>query len=174
MIPAAGAGRPKGGRFMGASGANAGRPFGFLIMLTMGALAWALLLHDSFRFSPGGGDSIVSSAFVIIYDVLMVWTALVVLTTVAAMKGAMPAAGWISAVVLLPASGVATVAAIDFASRGGRWALIAPCLLPPLIAAYAAWARFPGLQAAVAAKAATYGAWGIVAAVSAVVGYAAM
>ncbi|MFT4099095.1 MAG: hypothetical protein QM651_18390 [Rhodoblastus sp.] len=159
---------------MGASGANAGRPFGFLIMLAMGALAWGLLLHDSFRFAPGGGDGVVGSAFIVVYDVLMVWTALVVLTTLAAMKGAMPASGWIAAAVLLPASGVATVAAIDFASRGGRWALIAPCVLPPLIAAYAGWARFAGLRAAVPAKVATYGTWGGVAAVSAIVGYAAM
>ena len=57
-----------------------------------------------------------------------------------------------------------------------RWmrALLAPCLLPPLIAAYAGWARFAGLRAAVPAQAATYGAWGIVAAVSAAVAYAAM
>lgn len=159
---------------MDASMAKGGRPIGFLIMLGMGALAWALLLHDGFGFNPGGGDQVLSSAFAIIYDVLMVWTALVVLTAVAAIQGAMPAGGWIAAIVLLPASGAATAAAIDFASRGGRWALLAPCLLPPLIAAYAAWARFPRLRAALPAKVATYGAWGLVAVVSAVAGYAAM
>lgn len=154
--------------------AKGGRPTGFLIMLAMGALAFALLLVDAFRFRPGGGDQVLSNAFAIIYDVLMVWTALVVLTAVAAIKGAMPASGWIAAIVLLPASGAATVAAIDFASRGGRWALLAPCLLPPLIAAYAGWARFAGLRAAVPAKVATYGVWGAVAVLSAVVAYAAM
>lgn len=140
----------------------------------MGALAFALLLHDSFRFHPGGGDAVLSAAFTIIYDVLMVWTALVVLTAVAAIQGDMPASGWIAAIVLLPASGAATVAAIDFASRGGRWALLAPCLLPPLIALYATWARLPRLRAMLPAKAVTYGVWGVVLALSAFAGFAAM
>ncbi|MCC0006313.1 MAG: hypothetical protein H6872_14750 [Methylobacteriaceae bacterium] len=159
---------------MGASGANAGRPVGFLIILAMAALAFALLLHDAFRYRAGGGDAVLSAAFTIIYDVLMVWTALVVLTAVAAIQGDMPAGGWIAAIVLLPASGAATAAAIDLATRGGRWALVVPCLLPPLVAAYALWARLPGLRAAVPTKAATYGVWGVVLVLSAIAGYAAM
>lgn len=147
-------------------------PVLFYVFLAMGALAFGLMLHDAFRFRPGGGDSVLSAAFTIIYDVLMVWTALVVITAVAAIQGDMPASGWISAIVLLPASGATTVAAIDFATRGGRWALIAPCILPPLIALYAAWARLPGLRAMLPAKGATWGAWGVVAAVSAIAGYA--
>ena len=159
---------------MDTGGAQPGRPMGFLIMLAMGVLAWMLLLVDAFRFSPGGGDQVLSSAFAIIYDVLMVWTALVVLVLVAAIQGTMPPLGWISAIVLLPASGAATVAAIDLATRGGRWALALPCLLPPLIALYAAWARFPRLRATVPAGFATWGAWGLVAVVSAVAARAAM
>lgn len=146
----------------------------FLAILGVGALVFALLLVDAFHFRPGGGDRVLSAAFAIIYDVLMVWTVLVVLTAMAAIQGEMPPAGWGAAILALPASGAATVAAIDLASRGGRWALAVPCLLPPLIAAYAAWARFPRLRAAAPAGAATLGAWGAVAAVSAIVAWAAM
>lgn len=153
--------------------AKARRPRAFLIMLGFGALAWGLMLHDAFHFAPGGGDQVLSSAFAIIYDVLMVWTALVVITAVAAVQGSMPAIGWGAAIILLPASGAATAAAIDLASRGGRWALIVPCLLPPLIALYACWARLPRWRAALHAGPATALAWGVVAVVSAVAGYAA-
>ena len=159
---------------MGASGANAGRPVGFLIILAMAALAFALLLHDAFRYRAGGGDAVLSAAFTIIYDVLMVWTALVVLTAVAAIQGDMPASGWIAALALMPASGAATAAAIDLATRGGRWALVVPCVLPPLITLYATWARLPRMRAALPAKAATYGVWGVVLVLSAIAGYAAM
>lgn len=159
---------------MDTSGTKAGRAVGFLVMLTMAALAFALLLADAFRYRAGGGDAVLSAAFTIIYDVLMVWTALVVLTAVAAIQGDMPASGWIAAIVLLPASGAATAAAIDLATRGGRWALVVPCLLPPLIALYAAWARLPRLRAAMPAKVATYGVWGAVLTLSAIAAYAAM
>ncbi|MCB1542509.1 MAG: hypothetical protein KDJ25_17170 [Rhodoblastus sp.] len=151
-----------------------GSPGLFFVFLAMATLAFALLLADAFRYRAGGGDAVLSAAFTIIYDVLMVWTALVVLTAVAAIQGDMPAGGWIAAIVLLPASGVATAAAIDLATRGGRWALVVPCLLPPLIGSYATWARLPRLRAAVPAKAATYGVWGVVLVLSAVAGYGAM
>ena len=146
----------------------------FYVFFAMGALAFALLLADAFRYRAGGGDAVLSAAFTIIYDVLMVWTALVVLTAVAAIQGDMPASGWISAIVLLPASGAATAAAIDLATRGGRWALVVPCLLPPLIGFYAAWARLPRLRPMLPAKAATYGVWGVILVLSAIAGYAAM
>lgn len=146
----------------------------YFVVLAVAASFYALMLNDAFRYRAGGGDSVLSAAFAIIYDVLAVWIALAILLVMAAVKGEMPVGGRILAAVLAPASGVATVAAIDLATRGGRWALIAPCILPPLMAAYAAWARFPRLRAALPAKVATYGVWGLVLVLSAVAGYAAM
>lgn len=149
-------------------------PYLFMAVLALAALFYALLLNDGFRFKSGGGDAVLSASFAIIYDVLAVWVALAALLVIAAVKGAMPVSGRVAAVVLTPASGAATAAAIDLATRGGRWALVLPCLLPPLIALYAAWARLPRLRAAASAGVATAAIWGAVLVLSAAAGYAAM
>ena len=59
----------------------------------------------------------------------------------------MPSWAGIAALVLHPVSLVAVGATVDLLSSPGfDWALIVPGVLPPLIAAYALWARLPGLH----------------------------
>jgi hypothetical protein len=74
------------------------------------------------------------------------WLVLAVLLLVAAINGAMPAIGKIGAALALPLSAIAASVAIGLYGDGAVWAFAVPLLLPPLIMAYALWARLPSLQ----------------------------
>ena len=75
------------------------------------------------------------------------WLVLAVLLLIAALNGLMPVAGKIGAALLLPLSAIAASVAIDLYGNRADWAFAVPLLLPPLIMAYALWARMPSLQA---------------------------
>jgi len=86
-------------------------------------------------------------AFAAIFGVAL-WLVLALLLTVASVVGHMPLAGRVGAAILLPLSAVAASVAIDLYGGGSDdWAIAVPLLLPPVIAAYALWARLPEVQA---------------------------
>jgi lipoprotein NlpI len=77
---------------------------------------------------------------------LVAWILLGILLWIAAVKGQMPRLAGVIALVLLPLSAVSAAIAID-ANSGAAWYLpFLPMLLPPPIAAFAIWARFPALH----------------------------
>ena len=67
---------------------------------------------------------------------------------------------------LVPLSGVAAFVAIDMCSRHIQWAIAFPTTLPPLIAAYAMWARLPRLRALFPSYAISLATWVMVFVVS--------
>ncbi len=120
-------------------------PVGTLVLLVLASMLYAVmlanLLPDSGTDAAGRG---LAQAFGALMGLLL-WIVLAILLAVAAVKGAMPPAGW-AAIVLLPGSAVGAVVAAGLVERQPGWPILVPALLPLLIAAYAVWARFPRLH----------------------------
>lgn len=72
----------------------------------------------------------------------------------------MPPQARVAAAILLPLSGLTAIYATDLYASYAGWAIVAPALLPPLIALYAMWMRLPALHAALPAKVINAAAWG--------------
>ncbi|HLY89557.1 MAG TPA: hypothetical protein VKQ27_11295 [Acetobacteraceae bacterium] len=100
------------------------------------------------------------------FEIILVWILLAILLVVAGVQGAMTPPGVASAVVLLPASGVAAAVALgllaDRATAPFVWPIVVPAVVPPVVVAFGFWALMPSLRAAVPARFAVGGAWGIV------------
>ena len=122
-----------------------GPPIGTLVLLVLASMLYALMLAnltDSSGTDAAGRG--LNQAFAALVGLLL-WSVLAILLVVAAVKGAMPPAG-LAAILLLPASAVGAVVAAGLIEREPGWPIVVPALLPPLIAAYAVWARFPQLH----------------------------
>jgi hypothetical protein len=78
------------------------------------------------------------------------------------LMGEMPRWAAILACVVHPLSGIGALVAIDMMSRHAVWALLFPALLPPLVAFYAIWARFPRLHARLPARITSAVVWGAI------------
>ncbi len=76
-----------------------------------------------------------------------------ILVLIAAVKGEVPPAVLIAALVLILLSGLASGAAMDLLTRPRvmpfRWPIITPALVPPLVIAFCFWALIPSLRAVV-------------------------
>jgi hypothetical protein len=121
-------------------------PIGTFVLLVLASLLYALMLAnltDSSGTDAAGRG--LNQAFAALVGLLL-WSVLAILLVVAAVKGAMPPAGW-AAVLLLPASAVGAAVAAGLIEHEPGWPIVVPALLPPLIAAYAVWARLPRLHA---------------------------
>src|SRR5260370_41048636 len=77
-----------------------------------------------------------------------------------AANGRRRAGGGIAASILVPASAVAAVIALQFIKYHTGWQLLVPALIPPLIAAYAFWARLPQLHQALPPVLTGIAVWG--------------
>jgi len=140
-------------------------PFGTILLQALACVLYVTMLANV-RFSAGGGDAVVGEAIAELLFILLLWVTLALLLIASAVMGQMPRwAGFLS-LLLIPLSGVATVAAIDLCSRHARWAIVFPILLPLLIAFYAAWARFAKLHAAFPAKDISFVVWALIAVLS--------
>lgn len=123
---------------------DTGFPYGFVVALAIGAMLYlfmAMMLVDA-RHSDAAGRGM-AMGFGVVVAVLL-WIVLAVLLLLA--RKAIP--GWAIAclVVLVPLSAIATAVAIGLHSERGGLVVAVPFLLPPLLALYASWGRFPGLQ----------------------------
>jgi hypothetical protein len=135
-----------------------------IVVVALSALPYAMMLagigglHDVDGMSRGlaGLYTLVAAA--------ILWILLAVLLVNAAVAGEMPLWAGIAALVLHPASLVATVLAIDLlgSDRDHRWAIIVPISVPPLLAGYAFWARLPRLHAVLAPHPTGGVVWGAV------------
>ncbi len=96
--------------------------------------------------------------------IIFLWLLLAALGLIAALKGVMPPPAAVAALILIPASGVATMEALDLLSRPDLppffWPIAIPAGVPPLIVGFCFWALLPALRAAIPARHAAGAAWG--------------
>jgi lipoprotein NlpI len=126
-------------------------PVGLILLLVVAGFFYALMLLALTDLGRGGGDAAgrgIDAGFGFLFG-CAVWLLLGAALMIAGINGAMPVWAEIAIAVLWPLSGLAASVALDFVEhdRGGTaHYLLVPALLPPLIAAYALWARLPALQ----------------------------
>jgi hypothetical protein len=117
-----------------------------IVVLCFAAMLYLLMLAD--LWDTPGTDAAgrgLNQAFAALVG-LVLWILLGVLLVMAAARGRMPAVATLAAVVLLPLSAWAAAEAAGLYNRQNVWPYAVPVVLPPLIAAYAVWARFPRLH----------------------------
>ena len=132
------------------SGRRVAMTVAFFAVLVLAALLWAATVANTvtIRSSDQAGNAL-SQAYGVLMAIAL-FVLLAILLTLAAARGAMP--GWmrVAAVILVPASGAATIASIEIMSHGTewpvRWPLLIPALAPALIIALALWTRMPALR----------------------------
>jgi len=129
----------------------------FLLFAVACALYIAMLVKAATPL--GGGEAAFSDAIGSFFLTVALWIVLALLLVNAGLMGAMPRSSAIVAVLLVPLSGVAAFVAIDMCSRHIQWAIAFPATLPPLIAAYAMWARLPRLRVLFPSSAISLSAW---------------
>jgi hypothetical protein len=133
---------------------------GILLLVTL--LLWAAVAANcaTLNTSDPAGNSL-SYAYGV-FMVIGLWLLLAALLVIAGVRGGMPAGGAIAMVILLPATGAATIGAMVLMSGHPdvRWPLVIPVFAPALLIGYALWAYFPGVKASVPPAAANVAVWG--------------
>ncbi len=130
-----------------------------LVMLTLviGMAMFATAL--TMRNSDAAGNAMAAGFAAL--EAIAVHVLLGVLLIIAAASGRMPLLWGLAALLLLPGSGWAVVAAIEAMRHDGmRWLAIVVGGLPVLILLYCAWCFIPALHAAIAPTTAVAAAWG--------------
>lgn len=113
-----------------------------IVLAALAMFLWLILLammSDLGRSDPAGNAMAQGFAGL---GIILLWVLLSILALITATKGAMPK--WArGALLLVPASGVAAIAALELLARPGsapwHWPLVIPALVPPLIATYCLW-----------------------------------
>jgi hypothetical protein len=117
--------------------ASNGAVAGGIVLSAVIGLLWALNLATlaSLGNSDAAGNAI-GEAYAAI-QIIALWSLLTVLTVVACVKGVAPKAAKAAALVIVPASGFAAMAAADLLARAYLspflWPLVIPALVPPLV-----------------------------------------
>lgn len=97
-------------------------------------------------------------------EIILLWILLAILLLVTGVSGRMPWPATVAAVVLLPASGVAAMSALDLLADHDAppylWPIITPALVPLIIMFFGFWTLLPALRAAIPATIASGAAWG--------------
>ena len=138
-------------------------------ILTFVALfLWAALLATcgTFTASDAAGNGLAEVWAV--FSSFCLWASLAVILIIAGIKGRMAGRSIASAVVLVPASCAAAIAAIEILQYAGesRWTMIVPAVAPPLLLAYSAWLYFPACRAVVSRRLADGVTWTLLLALS--------
>jgi hypothetical protein len=129
----------------------------FTVLLGVAVLLWIATVANaiSIRSSDAAGNALSQAFGVLMAIALFVLLALVLVLGV--VRGEMPAWMRVALVVLVPASGAATVAAIEVLSQGTewpvKWPLIVPILAPLILIVVAVWSYSPSLRAMTAPRA---------------------
>src|SRR5580658_1444008 len=129
-------------------------------------LVW--VYHLSLLASLSGSDAAgngMAQGFAAVAMILL-WVLLGLLLIIAATTGGVPVAAVIAALVLLPASGLASGAALDLLIRPGvppfLWPIVTPAVVPPLVVAFCFWSLVPVLRSALPSGLAGAVVWGAV------------
>jgi hypothetical protein len=97
-------------------------------------------------------------------EIIVLWTLLGILLIVCGVSGRMPWPAALAAVVLLPASGFASVIALnllaDHQAPPFLWPIITPALVPPIVVGFGFWTLLPAMRAKIPAGVASGIAWG--------------
>jgi hypothetical protein len=122
-------------------------PVGTIVLIVLGVVPYAMVMAGMNELHDVDGISRGLAAVSAVVGIAILWIMLAILLVMGAANGRMPRWAAIAALILHPASLIAVGATVDLLSSPGfDWALIVPGVLPPLIAAYALWARLPGLH----------------------------
>ena len=137
-----------------------------IVLSVLILLVWAIVtstlstLGDS---DPAGNG--LAQAFAAI-EIILLWFLLAVYLIVTGVSGVMPWSAVIAAVVLVPASGLAAMVALELLADHGKppfyWPIVTPALVPPIILGFGFWTLLPRLRAAVPTLPAIGSAWGAV------------
>jgi hypothetical protein len=99
-------------------------------------------------------------------EVIALWLLLATLVIIAWAKGTMPTIAAIAAAILVPASGFATMIALDLLAKPEvspfLWPIAVPALVPPLIVAFCFWTLLPATHVLVPAAFAGAITWGAI------------
>ena len=123
----------------------------FTVLLGLAVLLWAATVANciTIRSSDAAGNALSQAFGTLMAIALFVLLAIVLVLGV--VRGSMPVWMRIAMVVLVPASGAATVAAIEVLSQGTewpvRWPLAVPVLAPLVLILLALWSYLPSLRA---------------------------
>ena len=133
------------------SGARVAMTAAFVGVLVLAAVLWVATVANliTIRSSDAAGNAL-SQAFGVLMAIAL-FALLALLLILAAVRGAMPVWMRVASVVLVPASGAATIATIEIMSRGTewpvRWPLVVPVLAPALLIGLALWIAMPSVRA---------------------------
>lgn len=143
-------------------------PIGAILVLVLAGLLYAGMMAALSDLHHGGNDAMgraLDAGFALIFGIGL-WLLLAALLLIGGIRGAMPEWSAMVAAVLWATSAVSAAIALDFIERDGSY-LIVPGLLPPVIAAYAMWARLVGLHRLLPPLPTSVAAWVAVAAIAA-------
>ena len=122
----------------------------FTIVFVLATILWAATAANTItlKSSDAAGNAL-SHAYGVLMAIAL-WALLAILTVLAAVRGGMPVWMRIAAFVLVPASGAATIAAIEVMSQGTewpvKWPLVIPIVAPAAILALALWTYLPSVR----------------------------
>jgi hypothetical protein len=142
-------------------------PVALLLLLLVGLVLYGLMLANAVHQVTGGGEARMADAFEALFATTGLWLVLAIMLVVGALTGAIPAWSAVVAVVLIPASAVATFVAIDMCSRNMRWPILYAVVLPALIAFYAFWLAMPRWHNILSLRSASLAVWSLASALCA-------
>jgi hypothetical protein len=131
-------------------------------------LSWAFVLNSltDLNGSDPAGNALTQGFTAL--AIFILWALIAVLAIIAVVRGPMPLAAALAALLLIPASGWAAIAALDLLARPQFapfcWPMIVPAAVPPLVVAFCFWTLLPvpALHRRILANTAAGIAWGAV------------
>lgn len=124
---------------------------------------WSMACLSNLHGSDAAGNGL-AIAFGVIASILL-WILVLILLSVSAAKGGWPAWTIGSALVLVPACATANFIAIALLNDTfykAKWPLVVPAVAPVLLIAYAVWATYPSLRAALPPGIVSGAVWGAI------------
>jgi len=151
------------------TGSQFSMPTTCTILLVLAFISWTMVIlgASSMHASDPAGNAM-TQGFMFLFAIAQ-WVMLAIVFLTALFKVDMPLWAKTSACILVPISCAASFAALNTLAsdqHAGRWLLITPILIPPLVASYVIWAFVPRLHSAVPLNIAGVVLWSVVAIVA--------